>query len=218
MERIANATVTALKAGPVYTILELCQPEMASDACPGQFLHIKCEGFSLRRPISIAGVTGDRLTLVFETKGGGTIWGGFGNVADSLVGGTDSTYTLVVGNGDGDDNILINSEYDKVKFWNTDNIEDILQDESTFSAKSISLKMSAGNTITVDLGTAMDVTYGVRLHRGRQRAEPADEEVRNTSEGRVRELWKGCGREPVSFRRDTEPAGEPAGWDIPTER
>ncbi len=74
MERIANATVTALKAGPVYTILELCQPEMASDACPGQFLHIKCEGFSLRRPISIAGVTGDRLTLVFETKGGGTIW------------------------------------------------------------------------------------------------------------------------------------------------
>ena len=74
MERIAKATVTAIEAGPVYTTLELSQPDMAREACPGQFLHIKCEGFSLRRPISIAGVAEDRLTLVFETKGGGTLW------------------------------------------------------------------------------------------------------------------------------------------------
>ena len=41
---------------------------------PGQFVHVKCDGFTLRRPISICRYDGDLLTLVFEIRGDGTEW------------------------------------------------------------------------------------------------------------------------------------------------
>lgn len=49
--------------------------DAAFSAQPGQFLHILC-GHSriLRRPISIADVQGDAVTMVFEAKGEGTQW------------------------------------------------------------------------------------------------------------------------------------------------
>lgn len=57
-----------------YATVVLRSPEAAKAAKPGQFLHIKCEGFQLRRPISIGAVAEDTLTIYFEVKGGGTKW------------------------------------------------------------------------------------------------------------------------------------------------
>lgn len=49
-------------------------PEIAAIATAGQFAHIRAEGFSLRRPISICEVdrAGGTIRLVFEVRGDGT--------------------------------------------------------------------------------------------------------------------------------------------------
>ena len=39
---------------------------------PGQFVNIKLDGFYLRRPISVADVEGDRLTIIYKAVGEGT--------------------------------------------------------------------------------------------------------------------------------------------------
>ncbi len=74
MNRITTAAVYSIQRGDIYTTLVLQSPALAAAAEPGQFLHIRCEGFQLRRPLSIGGVAGDLLTIIFETKGGGTQW------------------------------------------------------------------------------------------------------------------------------------------------
>ena len=57
----------------IYDLTLLC-PEMAAQAKPGQFVHIRVPGFTLRRPISICEVDPCRGTfrLVFEVRGDGT--------------------------------------------------------------------------------------------------------------------------------------------------
>jgi dihydroorotate dehydrogenase electron transfer subunit len=56
-----------------YSFTIVC-PEVAAVAVPGQFVHIRANGFTLRRPISICGI--DRkngtLRIVFEIRGQGT--------------------------------------------------------------------------------------------------------------------------------------------------
>ena len=49
-------------------------PELAAEAEPGQFCHMKAEGFSLRRPVSICEIDREKgnLRLVFEVRGEGT--------------------------------------------------------------------------------------------------------------------------------------------------
>ncbi|MBP3747185.1 MAG: dihydroorotate dehydrogenase electron transfer subunit [Ruminococcus sp.] len=47
-------------------------PLPACEAQPGQFVHIRANGFTLRRPISIAGIGDDTLRIVFEIRGEGT--------------------------------------------------------------------------------------------------------------------------------------------------
>ena len=49
-------------------------PEIANSAEPGQFCHLKAEGFPLRRPISICEIDrqGGNIRLVFEVRGDGT--------------------------------------------------------------------------------------------------------------------------------------------------
>lgn len=49
-------------------------PEIAEIAAPGQFVNIRAEGFSLRRPISICEIDKDKgnIRLVFEVRGEGT--------------------------------------------------------------------------------------------------------------------------------------------------
>ncbi|MCL2071420.1 MAG: dihydroorotate dehydrogenase electron transfer subunit [Oscillospiraceae bacterium] len=63
---------TAISAG-IYSYEILC-PEVAELAKPGQFVHIKIDGFTLRRPISICEIDhkNGSLRIVFEIRGQGT--------------------------------------------------------------------------------------------------------------------------------------------------
>ena len=60
-------------AREIYSFTISC-PEVAAIACPGQFVHIRANGFTLRRPISICGIDKENGTLriVFEIRGEGT--------------------------------------------------------------------------------------------------------------------------------------------------
>ena len=60
-------------AREIYSFTILC-PEVAQAACAGQFVHIRANGFTLRRPISICGIDMEKGTLriVFEIRGEGT--------------------------------------------------------------------------------------------------------------------------------------------------
>jgi len=49
-------------------------PEIARQAQAGQFIMIRCEGFTLRRPISICDVRGDAVRFLFDVRGDGTAW------------------------------------------------------------------------------------------------------------------------------------------------
>ena len=57
----------------IYSFTISC-PEIARIAAPGQFVHIRANGFTLRRPISICGIDSGKGTLriVFEIRGEGT--------------------------------------------------------------------------------------------------------------------------------------------------
>ena len=55
----------------IYSFEIYC-PVAAQAAVPGQFVHIRANGFTLRRPISIAGISEDTLRIVFEIRGEGT--------------------------------------------------------------------------------------------------------------------------------------------------
>lgn len=69
----------------VYDI-ELSCPQIAGKALPGQFVMVKCEGFTLRRPISICAICKKhgKLRLVFEIRGQGTDWMAGLNVGNAL--------------------------------------------------------------------------------------------------------------------------------------
>ncbi len=60
-------------AKEIYDFTILC-PEIAQRAYAGQFVHIRCDGFTLRRPISICGIDKEKGTIriVFEIRGAGT--------------------------------------------------------------------------------------------------------------------------------------------------
>ena len=77
----------------------------------GQFVNIKLDGFYLRRPISVADVEGDRLTIIYKVVGAGTekmaemtggeellVLTGLGNGYDLSVSGD---YPLLIGGGAG---------------------------------------------------------------------------------------------------------------------
>ncbi|MCL1881741.1 MAG: dihydroorotate dehydrogenase electron transfer subunit [Oscillospiraceae bacterium] len=63
---------TAISAG-IYSYEILC-PDVVELVRPGQFVHIKIDGFTLRRPISISEIDrrNDSLKIVFEIRGSGT--------------------------------------------------------------------------------------------------------------------------------------------------
>ena len=54
----------------------LAAPKIAAAAAAGQFVTVLCEGFELRRPISLCGfdAASGILRLVFEVRGKGTAW------------------------------------------------------------------------------------------------------------------------------------------------
>jgi dihydroorotate dehydrogenase electron transfer subunit len=75
---------TAISAG-IYSYEILCH-DVAEIAKPGQFVHIKTDGFTLRRPVSICEI--DRrngsIRIVFEIRGPGTAKLTALNVGDNL--------------------------------------------------------------------------------------------------------------------------------------
>lgn len=60
--------------GPRLYDITVEHAEMAARALPGQFVHIRCEGVLLRRPISICEIEGTTLRLLVEERGAGTAW------------------------------------------------------------------------------------------------------------------------------------------------
>lgn len=54
-----------------YSLLIDC-PEAAAQAVAGQFVHIKVDGFTLRRPISICEIGERTIRIVFDVRGDGT--------------------------------------------------------------------------------------------------------------------------------------------------
>ncbi|MFM1535041.1 dihydroorotate dehydrogenase electron transfer subunit [Helcococcus ovis] len=59
-----------LIAKDTYKMVVFC--ENTSDIKPGQFINIKVEGFSLRRPISICSIDDDTYTIIYKIFGDGT--------------------------------------------------------------------------------------------------------------------------------------------------
>lgn len=55
----------------IYDLTVHC-PEIARESKAGQFVHIKIEGFLLRRPISICEINGKNIRIVYEVRGSGT--------------------------------------------------------------------------------------------------------------------------------------------------
>lgn len=75
---------TAISGG-IFSANILC-PDIAAMAKPGQFAHIKLEGFTLRRPISICGIdrVNGTIRIVFEVRGAGTAKLSHINTGDNL--------------------------------------------------------------------------------------------------------------------------------------
>lgn len=60
---------------------------------PGQFVNIKLEGFTLRRPFSVCDVEGDRLTVIYKSTGLGT------EKLSTMLPGTELDVLTGLGNG-----------------------------------------------------------------------------------------------------------------------
>jgi dihydroorotate dehydrogenase electron transfer subunit len=74
---VEYSVITSKKniAKDIYDIW-LYSPKIAQTAKPGQFVNVKCNDFTLRRPISICEIDKEngRIRLVFQVKGAGTQW------------------------------------------------------------------------------------------------------------------------------------------------
>ncbi|MEG1993696.1 MAG: hypothetical protein RR048_02175 [Oscillospiraceae bacterium] len=59
---------------PLTYDFEISCPDISSQSREGQFIHIKCDGFTLRRPISICDFDkkSGSLRIVFAVRGQGT--------------------------------------------------------------------------------------------------------------------------------------------------
>lgn len=77
MLQVEAKIVKHVNVGPDYYLLELTAPEIACQAQPGQFVHVKCqEGKDplLRRPFSFYGIDRDKgiIKILYEVRGYGT--------------------------------------------------------------------------------------------------------------------------------------------------
>jgi dihydroorotate dehydrogenase electron transfer subunit len=69
----------------VFDIWVKC-PQIVAEAKAGQFIDVKCDNFTLRRPISICDIDNKKgqIRLVFEIRGEGTDWLAAKNVGDCI--------------------------------------------------------------------------------------------------------------------------------------
>lgn len=81
-------------ARDIYSYVISC-PEAAAVSAAGQFVHIRAEGYTLRRPISICEIDREKGTIriVFEVRGGGT------NRLSQLNAGDKMDIIMPLGNG-----------------------------------------------------------------------------------------------------------------------
>ena len=65
---------TLVKTGKIAknTYEWVLEGDTSDITAPGQFVNIKLDGFYLRRPISVADVEGDKLTIIYKVVGDGT--------------------------------------------------------------------------------------------------------------------------------------------------
>ena len=71
---ISNEKITKEFDGHKIYSMIIDAPEIANIAKPGQFVHVKCDGFTLRRPISIASIKDGKIRLCYDVRGEGTQW------------------------------------------------------------------------------------------------------------------------------------------------
>ncbi|MCL1858774.1 MAG: dihydroorotate dehydrogenase electron transfer subunit [Oscillospiraceae bacterium] len=57
----------------IYSMI-IDAPLIAKIAKPGQFVHVKCGGLTLRRPISIASAKNGQIKICYDVRGEGTKW------------------------------------------------------------------------------------------------------------------------------------------------
>ncbi|MDD5095783.1 MAG: dihydroorotate dehydrogenase electron transfer subunit [Dehalococcoidia bacterium] len=77
MKQIASRIISCAETMPRTYLIWVHAPEIAAEACPGQFVTIRCgEGFEplLRRPLSIHRIKDGNLALLFGVVGKGTEW------------------------------------------------------------------------------------------------------------------------------------------------
>ncbi len=69
-------TITSnLEVMPGVYLMWIEAPYIASSVQPGQFITVRCGGFTLRRPLSIHRVSdGGEIALLFRVTGKGTLW------------------------------------------------------------------------------------------------------------------------------------------------
>lgn len=82
-ESIIKSKINIAKG--IYDIWVDC-PQIAAESKPGQFIDVKCEDFTLRRPISICDIDAQNgaIRLIFEVRGAGTAWLAEKNAGDSI--------------------------------------------------------------------------------------------------------------------------------------
>ena len=77
------------------TLLVLEAPDIAGAARPGQFVMVRCDDLTLRRPLSIHAADDGRLALLFRVTGAGTEW------LSGIEAGASVSLTGPLGNGYG---------------------------------------------------------------------------------------------------------------------
>ena len=70
---ISNKKMTESIEYNIYSMI-IDAPLIAKIAKPGQFVHVKCDGLTLRRPISIASAENGKIQICYDVRGEGTAW------------------------------------------------------------------------------------------------------------------------------------------------
>jgi dihydroorotate dehydrogenase electron transfer subunit len=74
MKQTLCSVASNVEAMPGIHLMWIEAPDIAVTAQPGQFITVRCEDFTLRRPFSIHQVSSREIALLFKVTGKGTLW------------------------------------------------------------------------------------------------------------------------------------------------
>jgi dihydroorotate dehydrogenase electron transfer subunit len=74
MKQISCSVTSNVEVMPSIYLLWIEAPDIAVATQPGQFITVRCGGFTLRRPFSIHQVSSREIALLFKVAGKGTLW------------------------------------------------------------------------------------------------------------------------------------------------